>query len=109
VGKLVGSIPPVSGFCGEIVGRGSVCAITALIGKRKHKSPMAVFDGDFFYFRETSVPRFVRPLSNQRRSSLYVSLWARYIRWAVMKKWVAGYEEVLFGDEILKRKDVEIK
>jgi hypothetical protein len=49
VGKLVGSLPPVSGFCGEIVGRGSVCAITALIGKRKHKSPMAAFEGDIFF------------------------------------------------------------
>jgi hypothetical protein len=40
---------------------------------------------------------------------VYVGLWARYIRWAVIKKWVARYEEVLFGDEILKREDVKIK
>jgi hypothetical protein len=46
----------------EIMGRGSWCAVTALIRKRKHKSPMAV------YLRE-----------GRGRNGLNVGLWARSI------------------------------
>jgi hypothetical protein len=53
VGKFVGMRPDDRDgqVLTEIVGRGSVCATTALIGKRKHKSWMAVVNGDF-YLRE---------------------------------------------------------
>jgi hypothetical protein len=92
------------------VGRGSVCAITALIGKRKHKSSMAVINGDFFTSeRRLCRDLFGRSVINEGAACTWAGLWARYIRWAAMKKWVARYKEFLFGDEILKRKDVEIK
>jgi hypothetical protein len=47
VGKLIGSLLQFL-ILAEIVGRGSVCAIMVLIGKRKHKLLMAVFNGDFY-------------------------------------------------------------